>query len=132
MSQLWGYARKLTCARFLIPQQLLVLPMAMTGTVILQAASTITIVTQPRDQIINAGQPATFKVVATASAGTLNYQWYTRADVSKPDVAIPGATSPNYTTPARTLSQNGSRYSVRVSTPGALSVTSRQAELVVR
>ncbi len=132
MSRLSGYAHKLVCTRLLIPQSLLALPLTLAAATILQAAPTITIVAQPKDQIVNAGQAATFKVVATASAGTLGYQWYTRAAVNKPDVAIPGATSPSYTTPPMNLSQNGSRYSVRPSCAGATTLTSRQAEPVVK
>ena len=49
------------------------------------------IVTQPVNQSIIAGQTATFSVVA--AGGPLNYQW------QKNGTAINGATSASYTTP---------------------------------
>ena len=65
------------------------------------------ITTQPTNQTVTAGQTATFSVTATGSA--LGYQW------QKGTTAITGATSANYTTPATTISDNGTQYSVVVS-----------------
>ena len=131
MTWLRGYAHKPSFVRFLNRVPLLALGPVLVGASSLQAA-TITIVTQPQDKIVNAGETITFTVSATTDAGTISYQWYTRTSVNTPYTAIPGATSPSYTTPPMNLSQNGSRYSVRVSCPGATTVTSRNAEPIVR
>ncbi len=65
------------------------------------------ITTQPVGATINAGAPYTFRVVATGTA-PLAYQWL------KGGVAIPGATSANYTISSPGSADTGS-YSVRVS-----------------
>ena len=76
-------------------------------------ASTLTvnlppsITSQPSSQTVNAGQPATFTVVATGTP-PLTYQW------RKNGVNIPGATSSSYTTPAATASDNGATFDVLV------------------
>src|SRR6202007_2353560 len=57
------------------------------------------ITTQPASQTVTAGQTATFSVTATGTA-PLNYQW------QKNGVALSGATSSSYTTPAETTSDN--------------------------
>ena len=71
-------------------------------------ATAPTIATEPTNQTVLAGQTATFSVTA---AGTmpLTYQW------QKGTTAISGATSANYTTPATTTSDNGTKFSVVVS-----------------
>ena len=66
-----------------------------------------TITTQPANQTATVGQPASFNVVA-AGLSPLSYQWYENG------VVISGATSSSYTTPATTLSQSGSSFSVTV------------------
>jgi Ig-like domain-containing protein/immunoglobulin I-set domain protein len=58
------------------------------------------IVTQPANQTVTVGQTATFSVTATGAA-TLTYQWY------KGGVAIGGATSSTYTTPATVSGDSG-------------------------
>jgi len=82
-----------------------------------------TITTQPGSQTVTAGQTATFTVVASGTA-PLSYQW------QKNGVAISGATSSNYTTPATTTSDSGSTFSVVV-TNTAGTVTSSAATLTV-
>src|SRR5580700_1531746 len=67
-----------------------------------------TITTQPASQTVNAGQTATFSVVA-AGAAPLSYQW------QKNGTAISGATAASYTTPATSASDNGSTFLVVVS-----------------
>ena len=62
-----------------------------------------TITAQPTDQTVTQGQPATFGVTASGSA-TLTYQW------QRNQVNVSGATSPMYTTPATTASDNGARF----------------------
>ena len=64
--------------------------------------------TQPSSQTVLAGQTATFSVQAAGTA-PLKYQW------QKGTAAISGETSPSYTTPATTLADSGSQFSVVVS-----------------
>lgn len=59
--------------------------------------------TQPTNQTVIQGQTATFTSVAT---GATSYQW------SKNGVAIPGATSTNYTTPPTLATDTGSTFFV--------------------
>ena len=85
------------------------------------AAPSIT--TQPASQSVTVGQTATFSVAAIGS-GTLSYQWKKNA------IAISGATSSIYVTPATTASDNGASFTVVVSdTTG--SVNSNAATLTV-
>src|SRR5438309_3086981 len=78
---------------------------------------------QPASQSILAGQTATFSVSANGTS-PLSYQW------NRNGVAISGATSATYTTPAATSSDNGAQFSVIVSN-SAGSVTSTTATLTV-
>jgi len=82
-----------------------------------------TITTEPASQTVTAGQTATFAVVASGTA-PLSYQW------QKNGVAISGATSSSYTTPATATSDSGSAFSVAV-TNSAGSATSSAAALTV-
>ena len=66
------------------------------------------ITAQPIGQTVTAGQAASFSVTTTGST-PMSYQW------KKNGVAISGATSSSYQTPAATLSDNGSQFSVTVS-----------------
>ncbi len=72
------------------------------------AAVAPTITAQPTNQSVTVGQTATFSVTATGTA-PLSYQW------QKNSVAIGGATSASYTTPATTLADSGEQFSVTVS-----------------
>src|SRR4029077_4149558 len=81
------------------------------------------ITTQPTSQTVTAGQTASFSVAATGTA-PLSYQW------QKNGVAISGATSSSYTTPATTSSDNGAQFTVAVSNTAG-SVTSNAATLTV-
>jgi hypothetical protein len=81
------------------------------------------ITTQPASQTVTAGQIASFSVVATGTA-PLSYQW------QKNSVAISGATSSSYTTPATTSSDNGAQFTAVVSNTAG-SVTSSAAALTV-
>ena len=87
------------------------------------AAVAPTITTQPASQTVTAGQLASFSVVA-AGTPPLTYQW------KKNGVAISGATSSGYTTPATATSDNGAQFTVVVSN-SAGSVTSNAATLSV-
>jgi hypothetical protein len=84
------------------------------------ANSAPSILTQPASQTINAGQTATFFVTASGTA-PLSYQW------QKNGVAISGAISASYTTPAETA---GAQFVVVVSN-SAGSATSNVATLTV-
>ncbi len=81
------------------------------------------ITTQPANATVNAGKSAKFTVSGTGQA-PLSYQW------RKNGQDISGATRFFYTTPATTLADNGSLYSVVV-TNSLGSVTSNDATLTV-
>ncbi len=81
------------------------------------------ITTQPASQTVTAGQTASFSVAATGTA-PLNYQW------QKNSVAVGGATSSSYTTPATASSDNGALFTVVVSNTAG-SATSNAATLTV-
>jgi hypothetical protein len=81
------------------------------------------ITSQPASQTITAGQTATFSVTASGTA-PLTYQW------QKNGVAISGAASSSYTTPAETTSDNGAQFAVVVSN-SAGTATSNSAVLTV-
>jgi Immunoglobulin domain/Immunoglobulin I-set domain len=98
-------------------------PATLTVTTAPPTATAPTITKQPVSQTVAAGQTATFSVTA-AGTGPLSYQWYVGG------VAISGATSSTYTTPATTSSESGSAYTVTVSN-SAGSVTSTSADLTV-
>ena len=78
---------------------------------------------EPANQTVTAGQTATFTVVATGAA-PLSYQW------ERGTTLIAGANSASYTTPATTLSDNGTTFRVLV-TNSAGSATSNTAMLTV-
>ena len=79
--------------------------------------------TQPANQTVAIGQPATFSVVASGSA-PLSYQW------SRGSANIAGATSASYTTAGTTVSDDGSQFAVTVSNSLG-SVSSSRATLHV-
>jgi len=81
------------------------------------------ITTQPANQTVTVGQPATFTVVATGTA-PLSYQW------QKNNVNISGATAASYTTPATVSGDNNSSFRVIVTNPVS-SVPSNAATLTV-
>jgi hypothetical protein len=87
------------------------------------AAVPPSITTQPVGKSVTTGQTATFSVVASGTA-PLTYQW------QKNSVAISGATSASYTTPATVIADNGAVFRVIV-TNSAGSVTSANAALTV-
>jgi hypothetical protein len=81
------------------------------------------IATQPANQTVNAGQAATFSVVATGTA-PLTYQW------QKNGAAITGATATSYTTPVTTTADSGETFRVVLSNTAG-SMTSNSATLTV-
>jgi hypothetical protein len=86
-------------------------------------AAAPTIVTQPANQIVTAGQTATFSVMASGTA-PLNYQW------QKNNANIGGATAASYTTPATIAGDTGAKFDVVVSN-AAGSIASSMATLTV-
>jgi len=82
-----------------------------------------TISAQPTAQSVQAGATATFTVTASGTT-PLAYQW------SKGGTTITGATSASYTTPATTMADSGSSFTVTISN-SAGSVTSSAALLTV-
>lgn len=83
-----------------------------------------TITAQPQDQSVLVGQPATFSVSATASGGTLRYQW------RRNGTDIAGATLGSYTVAQSAFADHNAVYSVLVM-DGAGSVASNGASLRV-
>jgi immunoglobulin I-set domain protein len=81
------------------------------------------ITTQPANQTVSAGEPATFSVVAAGTA-PLSYQW------QKNSANISGATAASYTTPAAVSGDNGATFRVVV-TNSVTSITSTSATLTV-
>jgi hypothetical protein len=81
------------------------------------------IVQGPVNQTVTSGQSATFSATATGTA-PLSYQWYENG------APISGATSPSYTTPPTTGSNNGSVFMVMV-TDAAGAQSSLSAMLTV-
>ncbi len=81
-----------------------------------------TIVTQPANQYVATGAPATFKIKASGATG---FQWY------KNGAAISGATLPSYTISSALLSSSGSKYSVVVTKADASTCPSDTALLTV-
>lgn len=86
-----------------------------------QAAPTIS--TPPAATSVEAGQSASFSVIASGS-GPLSYQWF------RGTTAISGATATTYTTAALNLTDTGATFSVVVTGSGG-SVTSSTATLTV-
>jgi hypothetical protein len=82
-----------------------------------------TITTQPAHRSVTEGQTATFSVAASGTS-PFTYQW------KKDNVDIAGATGVSYTTPATTLADSGSQFTVTV-TNGFGSDVSDPATLTV-
>jgi hypothetical protein len=82
-----------------------------------------TVSSQPANQTVLEGATASFAVTAAGTA-PLSYQW------KKGGTAIPGAASATYTTPATTLADSGTSFTVTV-TNTAGSITSNAATLTV-
>ena len=81
------------------------------------SSSTPTITTQPMSQSVHVGQMATFSVTATGPSGytTFTYQWMVQPSGMSGYTNISGANGSTYTTPATTMSDNGSSFKVQVS-----------------
>jgi Abnormal spindle-like microcephaly-assoc'd, ASPM-SPD-2-Hydin/Immunoglobulin I-set domain len=75
-----------------------------------------TISSQPASTKVTAGQTATFNIAATGTA-PMTYQW------KKNGAAISGATSPTYTTPGETTTDNNAQFIVAVSNSAGSAVS---------
>jgi hypothetical protein len=94
---------------------------------------TLTIGTQPANQTASAGG-ATFSVTATASSGTVTYQWQKKESAAGSRWAnVSGATSASLALTGLTAgADNGDQYRVVLgSTSGAVKTTSSAATLTV-
>ncbi|HEX7441647.1 MAG TPA: hypothetical protein VF319_16290, partial [Caldimonas sp.] len=80
---------------------------------------------QPLPKFVQVGATATFDIVAVSQGGTLSYQW------RRNGTPIGGATGTSYTVPAATAVDNGSAFSVVVTSSNGTSVTSSGAVLTV-
>ncbi len=89
------------------------------------AAIAPSITQQPQDASVQAGQTASFSVVAQNNGGTLSYQW------QRDGVDIAGATSAGYTTPVLTLADTNSQYRVVVRSSNGTQTSSSSARLTV-
>jgi hypothetical protein len=81
------------------------------------------IVTQPSNQTVNAGNNATF-IVSTHGSAPFSYSW------ERNQVAIAGANSASYVTPGTVLADSGAKFRVVVSNTAG-SATSTEATLSV-
>ncbi len=88
------------------------------------ASAAFGIATQPASQTATVGSAATFTVTASGT-GPFTYQWL------KGGTAIAGATSASYMTSALTSADNGSSFSVAVSSGSGTPSTSSSASLTV-
>lgn len=86
--------------------------------------TTPSIVSQPADQAVTAGETATFLVVVNGTP-PLTYRW------RKNGTSISGATAASYTTPATSAVDNGSTFEVVVNNMAG-TVTSKSAMLTVK
>ena len=91
---------------------------------IISGGGSVPVITQqPQSQTVTVGATATFNVIVTGTP-PFTYQWRRNGRI------ISGATADTYTTPATVLSDNGSTFSVSVSS-GFFGVTSANATLTV-
>jgi hypothetical protein len=90
---------------------------------------TLTISAQPAAQTTVSGE-ATFTVTASASTGTVTYQWQKKAAAATRWTSVAGATTDTLALTAQTSAANGDQYRVVIgSTSGAVKVTSDAATL---
>jgi extracellular elastinolytic metalloproteinase len=91
--------------------------------------SSVTITTQPTNQVGCAPAPAAFSVTATGTS--LTYQWQVSTDGGATYTNIAGATTPTYNIASLTPALNGNRYRVIVTGSPCGSVTSSAATLTI-
>jgi hypothetical protein len=88
----------------------------------IKSIAPLRVVTDPTDVVLNLGQPVTFSVALSDPNGA-TYQWF------KNGVAIQGATSATYTTPALTAADAGATFTVTATGPGG-TATSHPATVI--
>jgi hypothetical protein len=88
-----------------------------------QPTQAVAISEEPQNQIVEAGQPATFSVTATGG-DPITYQWLLNG------APITGATGTSYTIPSTTLAENSQVYTVQVGNTAGTQI-SDQAILAV-
>ncbi len=90
------------------------------------------LLTQPADQVVLAGTNTVLSVRVNDPLAVTSYQWQQRAPGTEEFVDIPGATSPDLTTPTLGLPDSGIQYRVllAISSP-AVTLTSRVATITV-
>lgn len=90
---------------------------------------TITVSAQPANQTTSSGG-ATFSVTASASSGTMTYQWQKKAASATRFANVSGATSASLALTGQTAGADGDQYRVILGTSsGAVKVTSDAATL---
>src|SRR5579862_388402 len=89
-----------------------------------------TITTNPVGLSLRPTQVGTFSVTAQG-LGPFTYQWYQIPSGGTSGAAIPGATSPLYTTPAVDVSYNGAKYYSVVTDSCSTALNSTNANLAV-
>lgn len=92
---------------------------------VLTAVEPPVIDSQPQGTTVTVGASANFNVVAHSKGGTLSFQWKING------APIAGATATSFTTTATTLADDGSVYSVVVSSSNGTQVVSAGADLHV-
>lgn len=98
-------------------------------TVVADAEVTITISAQPANQTSASGA-ATFSVTASATSGSVTYQWQKRASVTARWANVTNATNSTLVLSGQVLADSGSQYRVVLSsTSGAVKVNSDAATL---
>jgi hypothetical protein len=102
-------------------------------TVAADVASAVTISVQPANQSTNDGVgTATFAVTASATTGSLVYQWQRRTSSTAKWTNVSGGTSASLALTGLTTSSNGYQYRVKLtSSAGAEEVISNTATLTV-
>lgn len=88
----------------------------------IKSTAPLRIVTQPRDVVLNVGQPVTFTVGVSDPTG-VTYQW------SKNGAPIQGATDATYTTPALVAGDANATFTVTATGPGG-TVSSTAATVI--
>jgi len=108
---------------------LLPIPGPFLGTFADPGGANVTITQQPQNASIVENTSATFTVAATGSATIFFFQWQ-KAAAGGAFSDIIGANRATYTTPTLPMSENGNRYRVAVSVPGA-TVNSAEATVTL-
>jgi len=98
-------------------------------TIVADVTSVITITTQPTNQTTSSGG-ATFTVAATATVGSVTFQWQKRSTSAGRFFNVSGATSASLVLTGQTSSADGNEYRVKLnSSAGATEVISNEVTL---